>query len=107
MGLGGKSLFKISNMKATIHPDFLVRTIAGESILIGCGDQIDFSKILMLNDTSAFLVRKLQEAGSATDEALAGSLTDEYDVDSPAALADTRQLLLRLEELGVVTIVQD
>ena len=92
---------------ATIHPDFLVRTIAGENILIGCGEQINFSKMLMLNDTSAFLIRKLQEAGTTTDEALALSLADEYEVAYPEALDDTCQLLRQLEEMGVIAINEE
>ena len=49
-------------------------------------------------------LRKLQEAGTATDEALAQSLVDEYEVAYPEALDDTRQLLHQLEEMGVITI---
>lgn len=46
-------------MKATIKKDFLVREIAGEKVLIGNGEQINFSKMLVLNDTAAYLIEEL------------------------------------------------
>lgn len=90
-------------MKATLHPDFLIRTIAGEHILIGCGEQIDLSRMLMLNETAVFLIRKLQE-GTATTDALARCLTEEYNVTYPEALTDTEALVRQLAEQGVVVI---
>lgn len=92
-----------SFMKATIHPDYLIRTIAGEHILIGCGEQINLSHMLMINETAVFLIRKLQE-GIATTEALAQCLTEEYNVTYPKALADTETLIRQLAEQGVVVI---
>ncbi len=92
-----------SFMKATIHPDYLIRTIAGEHILIGCGEQINLSHMLMVNETAVFLIRKLQE-GIATTEALAQCLTEEYNVTYPEALADTEALIRQLAEQGVVVI---
>ncbi len=90
-------------MKATLHPDYLVRTIAGEHILIGCGEQINLSRMLMINDTAVFLIRELQKQPS-TPEELAQRLTEEYNVTYPEALADTEALIRQLEEQGVVTI---
>ena len=78
-------------MKATIHPDYLIRTIAGEHILIGCGEQINLSHMLM-------------QEGIATTEALAQCLTEEYNVTYPEALADTETLIRQLAEQGVVVI---
>lgn len=76
---------------------------AGEHILIGCGEQINLSHMLMINETAVFLIRKLQE-GIATTEALAQCLTEEYNVTYPEALADTEALIRQLAEQGVVVI---
>lgn len=89
-------------MKATVHPDFLIRNIAGESILIGCGEQVDFTKMLMLNETSEFLIRQMQNQPSTVEE-LAQYLVDNYDVSYSEALNDTAQFIHQLEELGCVT----
>ena len=50
-----------TTMKAHIKSDFLIRTIANEKVLIGNGEQINFSKMLMLNDTAAFVIEELQK----------------------------------------------
>jgi hypothetical protein len=43
-------------MKALIKPDFLIQTIANETVLIGSGEQINFSRMLVLNDTAVHIV---------------------------------------------------
>ena len=91
-------------MKATIKPDFLVRNIAGENVLIGGGTQINFSKMLMLNETAVLVVNELQEKGCATPEELAQIVAERYEVPLPQAVADTSELLQQLEALGVVCL---
>ena len=91
-------------MKATIKKDFLVREIAGEKVLIGNGEQINFSKMLVLN-TAAYLIEELQKRGSAVEfETLANCLAGKYDVEYARALADVKALIKMLEEQGVVTV---
>ena len=88
-------------MKATIKKDFLVREIAGEKVLIGNGEQINFSKMLVLND----IIEELQKHGSAVEfETLANCLVGKYDVEYARALADVKALIKMLEEQGVVTV---
>ena len=91
-------------MKATLKPDFLVHDIAGEQILIGGGEQINFSKMLMLNETSAYLITKLKKRTTATDSELAQCLTAEYEVGPEEALKDVQELLRQLEGQGVVIL---
>jgi hypothetical protein len=92
-------------MKALINPDFLVQTIANETVLIGSGEQINFSRMLVLNDTALYIITELQKHSSpVTSDALAQSLVDTYEVDFPEALADVEELLRMLEEQGVVVI---
>lgn len=91
-------------MKATLKPDFLVHDIAGEQILIGGGEQINFSKMLMLNETSAYLITELKKRTTATDSELAQCLTAEYEVGPEEALKDVQELLRQLEGQGVVIL---
>ena len=91
-------------MKATLKPDFLVHDIAGEQILIGGGEQINFSKMLMLNETSAYLITELKKRTTATDSELAQCLTEEYEVGPEEALKDVQELLRQLEGQGVVIL---
>lgn len=89
-------------MRFVVKKGFLVRDIAGEHVLIGGGEQINFSKMLMLNDTAVWVITRLQE-GAASAEELARRLTDEYDVTLAEALADVNGLLKELKGQGVVT----
>ena len=91
-------------MKATLKPDFLVHDIAGEQILIGGGEQINFSKMLMLNETSAYLITELKKRTTVTDSELAQCLTAEYEVGPEEALKDVQELLRQLEGQGVVIL---
>ena len=92
-------------MKATIKDGFLIREIADEKVLIGSGEQINFSKMLVLNDTAAYVVEELQKHHMPIgSDDLARILSEEYEVDFAVALADVEELLRNLEAQGVVTV---
>lgn len=90
-------------MKATLKPDFILHSITNEKVLIGAGQQIDFSKMLMLNDTAAWIIAELQKQ-PATPEELTLRLTEIYDVSQEKAQNDIEELLRHLEEQGIVII---
>lgn len=91
-------------MKVAIKKDFLLRNVAGENVLIGCGEQINFSRMLMLNDTAARIVKMLQNRSAATDEDLARQISEEYEVGYDEAFGDVGDVLAALEEQGVVVL---
>lgn len=92
-------------MKATIKDGFLIREIADEKVLIGSGEQINFSKMLVLNDTAAYVVEELQKHHMPIgSDDLARGLSGAYEVDFAVALADVEELLRNLEAQGVVTV---
>lgn len=90
-------------MKAIIKKDFLLHSIANEQILIGAGEQINFSKMLMLNDTAAWIITELQKRPTTLEE-LVLRLTDIYEVTKQKAKVDIEELLCQLEQQGVITI---
>lgn len=92
-------------MKAFIKKDFLIHTIANEKVLIGNGEQINFSKMLVLNDTAAFIIAELQkqDAPIALEE-LAQSLHEHFEVEYEVAFSDVKELLDQLQEQEVVMI---
>ena len=93
-------------MKVSIQKDFLIVTIANEKVLIGNGEQINFSKLIILNDTSAFIIEELQKhSTSVSVDDLAECLIKRYEVEYDVALADIKELLLQLESLNIVTII--
>ena len=76
--------------------------VCGNSVIVSEGIQnIDFNKIINLNETSAFLWKKL-EGKDFDAETMAELLTEEYDVDKATALADCEALAQKWVEIGIV-----
>ena len=93
-------------MKVFIKKDFLIHTIANEKVLIGNGEQINFSKMLVLNDTAAFVIEELQkqDAPIALEE-LAQSLHNHFEVEYDVAFSDVKELINQLQEQEVIETV--
>ena len=69
---------------------FNIRNVCGENIIVAEGkENIDFSNIISMNESSAYLWKKAQEQESFTAEDLAQWLTEEYDIDKETALTDS------------------
>ena len=71
-------------MKA--KPGFNLRVVCGENIIVAEGEEnIDFSNIISMNESSAYLWQNIQ-GKEFTHEDLVGLLTQEYEVDEATAL---------------------
>ncbi len=82
---------------------FNLRTVCGESILVAEGEQnIDFSNIISMNESSAYLWHKAQECDNFTTEDIKTWLTEEYDVDPAVAATDAAALLQQWAEAGLI-----
>lgn len=80
---------------------FVLRTICGENVISGEGTaNINFSKLISLNDTAAYLYRKAKDI-EFTPETLAGFLTEEYEVDDATALKDAKVLCQQWIDAGI------
>lgn len=84
-----------------IKEGFELRTICGEAIVVAHGRQnIDFSKIISLNESAAYLWGKV--VGKEFDAPmLAQLLTEEYVVDEATALADAQKMMHDWQEAGL------
>lgn len=72
---------------------FILRTIAGEKIIVAEGKKnIDYSNIISMNESAAYLWESIQ-GKEFTAEDLAKLLTDEYDVDEKTALKDSQSII--------------
>ncbi len=81
--------------------EVVVRTIAGETLLIPTGSAaLQNSGLITLNETGKLLVERLQEG--STDEALISALTEEYDVTADQAGKDVARFLNQLRERGLL-----
>lgn len=84
-----------------IKNGFVLKNICGESMVIAEGkENIDFSKIISLNESAAFLWNKV-EGTSFTPQTLANLLVEEYDVSRERALADAETLASQWLETGI------
>lgn len=81
---------------------FRLRTICGENIIVAEGiENIDFSKIISMNESSAYLWSKVQDQ-SFTIEQLVALLREEYEVDEATATADVKALVAKWQEAGII-----
>ncbi len=85
-----------------IKKGFELRDICGEKVIIATGiENIDFNRMISLNETAAFLWQSA-EGKDFTAEMLAELLCGEYEVDYPQALADTQAIIREWEQQGIV-----
>ena len=85
-----------------IKKGFELRKICGENIVIAHGvENIDFTKIITLNESAAFIWQQV-EGKDFTEEEMAKLLLDEYEVDEIQALADVKALAESWKQAGLV-----
>lgn len=87
-----------------IKSGFELRTIAGENLIVASGvENIDFSKMISLNDTAKYLWNAIEAKGGVfTLEDMAEMLTAEYEVAMDIAMADVKKLADAWIAVGVV-----
>lgn len=85
-----------------IKKGFVLRDVCGEKIVVAEGkENIDFTKIISMNDSAAFLWEKVKDIYFDVDT-LKTLLCSEYDVEDAIALADSQTILNQWVEAGVV-----
>ncbi|MBR2047525.1 MAG: PqqD family protein [Oscillospiraceae bacterium] len=77
---------------------FLLRTVAGQTVVLPTGDELDLNMMITLNDTGKFLWERLNE--DTTEDALVQALLGEYDVDEATARIAVSNFVKKLSENG-------
>lgn len=81
---------------------FNLRSVCGEQIMVAEGiENIDFSSIISMNETSAYLWNELGEGDFSVEE-MAELLCKEYEVDRETAVKDCVELARLWKEAGIV-----
>jgi hypothetical protein len=81
---------------------FRLRTVCGENIIVAEGiENIDFSRIISMNESSAYLWKQIEGRSFTADE-LTRLLTDEYEVDAETASHDVNVLIEKWREAGII-----
>lgn len=77
---------------------FLLRQVAGQTVVLPVGGDLDLNMMITLNETGAFLWEQLQ---AQTDEAaLVSALLGEYDVDQATARDCVAAFVKKLDDNG-------
>ena len=85
----------------TASPNYILRYIAGESILVSIGQGVaDFCGVVVLNESAKILWTTL--LGGATTEDLTEALVQAFQVSPAQAQADVEETLSILMERGMV-----
>lgn len=88
-----------------IKDGFELREICGEHVILSHGmDNIDFSKIISLNETAAFLWKEAVGKEEISEEELTATLLEayRYEVDEETARKDVAQVLAKWREIGLL-----
>ena len=85
-----------------IKEGFRLRTLGSEYIVSGEGlQQIDFNKLIALNQTAAYLWQEI-EGKEFYEQTLADLLVSKYDVSDSDALADASEIAKEWIDAGIV-----
>lgn len=84
-----------------IKSGYILKDVAGSNLIVPIGENlVDFSQMITINETGAFLFEKLQN-GAEIDE-LATAMTQEYDIDFDTAKADAEKFVTLLSNEGML-----
>jgi len=85
-----------------IKEGFQLRTICGENIIVATGfKNIDFSKIISLNESATLLWKGLLDRDFEVED-MVKLLTDEYEVDEATARKDVEAVVKQWQEIGLI-----
>ena len=86
-----------------IKEGFEIQNVCGEYIIVPAGiENVDYSKIISLNETAAYLWENVAGKTSFTIEDLTALLLAEYDVEEEIALEDCAMIVERWREMDLL-----
>jgi len=86
--------------------EFILREIAGETVLVPTGDTTnDFNGLITLSETARFIWENLEQAENF--DALVNSITDNYEIDRETAARDAAEFLVRLLRMGFIALTKE
>lgn len=82
---------------------FNLREVCGENIIVAEGDEnIDFSNIISMNESSAYLWQEVQKLDNFTIDTLTQLLCEQYDIDEATAKNDVTTLATQWAAAGII-----
>lgn len=77
---------------------FILRQVAGQTVVLPTGGELDLNMMITLNDTGKFLWELLDKG--AEEAELVAALLAEYDVDEATAKASVENFIAKLNDNG-------
>ena len=82
---------------------FEIQNVCGEHIIVPTGiENVDYSKIISLNETAAYLWENVSGKESFTVEDLVQLLLNEYDVEESIAREDSQAIIECWNEMELI-----
>ena len=82
---------------------FNLREVCGENIIVAEGDEnIDFSNIISMNESSAYLWQEVQKLNNFTIDTLTQLLCEQYEIDEATANNDVTTLATQWAAAGII-----
>ena len=86
-----------------IKEGFEIQNVCGEHIIVPAGaDNIDYSRIISLNETAAYLWENLATKDAFTTDDMAALLLAEYEVEESIAREDCTLIVERWKEMELI-----
>lgn len=84
-----------------IKDGFVLKEIAGVNVVVPIASQmVSFKAIISLNESGAFLWKKLES--EKTEEELLKAFLSEYDIDETTALTDIAEFLSNMKKADLL-----
>ena len=84
-----------------LNKDFILRNIAGESILVATGSATQyFNGMITLNEVATFILENIDEC--ETEEVLVEKVLEEFEIDEETAKNDVREFLDQAIKFGII-----
>lgn len=89
--------------KLRLKPGYLVQQVGSEKVLIPCGTgaEVDFSRMIVLNEPGGLIAEKML-AAFVVEEELRAVLMEHYDIGYDRVKQDVKDFLNELEEQGIL-----
>ena len=88
-----------------IKKGFEIQNVCGEYIIVPAGaDNVDYSKIISLNETAAYLWENVAPKESFDIEEMVSLLLAEYEVEEEIAREDCEMIIERWKEMELLEI---
>ena len=82
---------------------FELQNVCGEYIIVPAGiENVDFSRIISLNPTAAFLWEKISCMEEFTIDTMVEALLEEYEVEEEIAREDSKLIVERWKEMELI-----